>query len=495
MISLNLDRNKSIQNQILSYFREKIFSGHFAPGEKLPTVRQLSYALSVSPLTINRAYKKLQNEGLIVINQGSGTYVRILSKSPNTATKCIKTNYDWMLSVDDNLRRTQFANEFSVENTSRGYNMFTSLLKGNDYPYEDIKKLLIKIVECDPDVLFKYSPVSGDMSTRKAVASYLRRYGNLDAKSTDIIMTSGSQQALNMIARTFVSSSDTVLMETPTFPGAIDAFQNQGCNILSVPLENDGINLDILEKLVAKHKPKLIYLTPDINNPTGIVTSNDKREIIIDIARTNQMIIIEDDPWGEYTFDPVNYTLIKHLDYSGHVIYIKGFSKLVGPGFRMGAIYANGTILNRLITAKANSDLGSPLLTQRLLSEILSSGLLEAHLPKIRTIIKNKLLIATRSLSKNAPDYLSWSVPDGGINLWLSLPSHLNTDTFLKEYCHPNDLTFLSGRLCYPNEPEYSMCRLSYSSLTMDEIDRSIKLFCNLLGQYYNDFENHDRCQ
>jgi DNA-binding transcriptional MocR family regulator len=161
----------------------------------------------------------------------------------------------------------------------------------------------------------------------------------------------------------------------------------------------------------------------------------------------------------------------------------------------MGAIYANGTILNRLITAKANSDLGSPLLTQRLLSEILSSGLLEAHLPKIRTIIKNKLLIATRSLSKNAPDYLSWSVPDGGINLWLSLPSHLNTDTFLKEYCHPNDLTFLSGRLCYPNEPEYSMCRLSYSSLTMDEIDRSIKLFCNLLGQYYNDFENHDRCQ
>jgi|LGOV01.1.fsa_nt_gb DNA-binding transcriptional MocR family regulator len=491
MTSLQINRKYNIQNQIVSYFREEILSKKIADGTKLPTVRLLSQELSVSPLTVTRAYKKLESEGLVNVLQGSGTFANLLQSDVTCNEFENSQNYDWMLLIDDNLKRTQFANEFSIEQLSRGYNMFTSVLNSNDYPYEDVKKLLAKVVKDDPVMLFKYSPVCGDDYTRKIVSSYLRKYGDLNVRASNLIMTSGSQQALHMIARTFVKYDDIVLMETPTFPGAIDAFQNQGCKIISVPIEQDGINIEYFEMLVKKHKPKLLYITPNISNPSGIITSNEKRKHILEIANQNQLLIIEDDPWGEFAFDSNKFKLLKSFDLNGNVILVKGFSKLIGPGLRMGAIYANGTIFNRLITAKANSDLGSPLLTQRLLSEIIVSGVLSNFQKEMQILIDKKLTMLMQSLKKYAPKYLKWITPDGGINIWLELPANLNTDTFLKEYCHPNDITFLSGRLCYPNEPLYNMCRLSFASLELNEIDHVIQLFCKLLKEYYTDTLNN----
>ena len=475
MTSLKIDRNLNIQNQIISYFRDEILSKKIKDKEKLPTVRSMAKELSVSPLTITRAYKKLESEGLIVIAQGSGTYVNIPQHDKKKSDEATVQKHDWMLLIDDNLRRTQFANEFSIEQLSRGYNMFTSVLHTSDYPCEDMKRIISGVVENNPGILFKYSPVCGDNHTRRIVAKYLRSYGDFDAKATNLIMTSGSQQALHMISRTFINNEDIVLMETPTFPGAIDSFQNQGCKILSVPVEKDGINIEYFEMLVEKHKPKLFYITPNISNPTGIITSNDKRESIIEIASKHHMLIVEDDPWGEFAYDSNKFRLLKSFDYKGNVILVKGFSKLVGPGLRMGAIYAEGTVFNRLITAKANSDLGSPLLTQRIFSEMIESGVFEKFQKNIQPLIEKKYNKMMESLIEYAPKYLKWIKPDGGINIWLELPENLNADTFLTEYCHPNDITFLTGRLCYPNEPLYNVCRLCYTALEVNYIEKVMK--------------------
>ncbi|MBN2898687.1 MAG: PLP-dependent aminotransferase family protein [Clostridia bacterium] len=488
-----LDKKQGVQKQIMAYFREKILTGALEQGERLPTVRTLAGHLSVSPLTVTRAYKKLEVEGLIKTVQGSGTFVKSRGESEQISHDDGLENFDWMLSVGDNLRRTQFASEFSVESLSKGYNMFTSLFRGEDYPYERISELLQKVVREDHELLFRYSPVNGDHLTRKTIASYLREKGLIKVKAGDIIVTSGSQQALNIIARTFVSANDVVLMETPTFPGAIDSFQNQGCDIRSIPLEKEGMNIEILEGMVKKLKPKLIYLTPNLNNPTGILTSIEKRRMILDIARKNNTIIIEDDPWCELVSQSGAPALLKALDTDGHVIFVKGFSKLIGPGFRVGAIYAQGTILNRLTTAKANADLGSPLLTQRLLAEVISSGLLRETAAKLQKVSQERLDIAERALRKHAPEYLKWIRPDGGMNLWFILPRHLNADVFLKTYCHPNNLSFLSGRLCYPNEPEYNTCRVSDSALKTSEVESAIRLFCDLLRSYCKDDEGDQK--
>ncbi|MBS7525257.1 PLP-dependent aminotransferase family protein [Fusibacter paucivorans] len=490
-MKITVSKGKGVQNEIVAYYREQILSEQFQKGEKLPTVRALALALSVSPLTVTRAYKKLADEQLVDIVQGSGTYVSMMSISENSSENRRVNCYDWMLTIDDNLRRTQFAAEFSVEHLTKGYNMFTSLMHWEDYPHQQIRRVLEKIVRENPDILFQYSPVSGDNLTRRAVANYLQRMGNLQIKASDVMMTSGSQQALNMIARTFIKPGDTVLMETPTFPGAIDAFQNQGCTICAIPMETDGIDINLFEQIVEKHHPKMLYLTPNLNNPTGIVTSAAKREIILETARNAHMIIVEDDPWCELMDRRHSVGLLKSYDHDGHVILVKGFSKLVGPGFRVGAVIAQGTIYNRLVAAKANADLGSPLLTQRLLAEIVSTGLLEQTTEKLRTLIKEKWALVYKTLQNDAPDYLKWQLPDGGVNLWLSLPTYLNTDIFLKSYCHPHNLTFLTGRLCYPNEPLYNQCRMSFSALRKHEIEPAVKLFCTLLKDYHCDY-SHD---
>lgn len=485
-----LNRNQGIQAQIAGYFREEILTRALKMGSKLPTVRVLSEELSVSPLTVSRAYKKLEREGLIETVQGSGTYVCLERETDNGDMRNSFGSFDWMLSIEDNLRRTQFISAFSVENLSKGYNMFTSLFRSADYPYEKIKALLESIVANDHELLFKYSPVNGDHLTRKIIASYLNGLGLDEAKSSDIIMTSGSQQALNIIARTFINENDSVLVETPTFPGAIDAFQNQGCVIHSIPLEKDGINIDLLEEMVNKHKPKILYLTPNLNNPTGVITSNIKKQEILEIAKANNMMIIEDDPWCELIPDGHANRLMKSYDEDGHVIFVKGFSKIIGPGFRVGAIYAQGTILNRLTTAKANADLGSPLMNQRLLSEIIASGLLNKSVEALRRVSLERLSIVEKTLAKHAPDYLKWIRPDGGINLWMILPSGFKVDRLLEGYCHPNDLTFLSGRLCYPNEPDYNTFRLSYSALKTADVEPAIKLLCEMVRAYHDDLSS-----
>ncbi|MDK2866986.1 MAG: hypothetical protein PWP38_1301, partial [Clostridiales bacterium] len=476
------------QNEIVAYYRERILSEQFEQGEKLPTVRSLASALSVSPLTVTRAYNKLADEQLVRIVQGSGTFVMTSPVHEHVNRDSQANRYDWMLTIDDNLRRTQFAAAFSVEHLTKGYNMFTSLMYWEEYPYRQIRQLLDKIVEEHPEILFQYSPVSGDTIAKRAVADYLQHRGNFKVRGAEVMITSGSQQALNIIARTFIKPGDTVLMETPTFPGAIDAFQNQGCTICSIPMEADGIDITLLEQAVEKHRPKLLYLTPNLNNPTGIVTSDTKREMILDVAKNAQMLIVEDDPWSELIDRRQPFKLLKAYDPDGHVILVKGFSKLVGPGFRVGAVIAQGTVLNRLITAKANADLGSPLLTQRLLAEIVATGLLEQTAEKLKVTIKEKQALLMKTLQSDAPEYLKWQMPDGGVNLWLTLPAYLNTDTFLKAYCHPNNLTMLTGRLCYPNEPMYNQCRMSFSALKKNEIEPAVKLFCQLLKNYHSDY-------
>lgn len=487
MMKIKLDRKKGIQKQIVSFYREQILTNSLEAESKLPTVRALGTELSVAPLTVTRAYKKLGQAGLVSIVQGSGTYVKRSSMAKSEHKDKGVRAYDWMLSIDDNLQRTQFATEFSTEHLSRGYNMFTSLLRGEDYPLEAIKKLLKKVVVDDPELLFKYSPVNGDHLTRRTIASYLKEIGHLEAKGSEIIVTSGSQQALDLIARTFVKAEDTVLMETPTFPGAIDTFLNQGCDIHAIPIEAGGINIDYLEEMIRKYSPKMLYLTPNINNPTGVITPNEKREMIVQICKTNNIMVIEDDPWSEFIEDKHAINLLKSYDEDGHVILVKGFSKLIGPGFRIGAIYTHGSILNRLITAKSSADLGSPLLTQRLLSEIISSGLLKETIRELKGLINEKLKCTVKALIHYGPGYLEWLHPDNGINIWVSLPEHLNADVFLKEYCHPNNLSFLTGRLCYPDEAVYNRCRMSFAALKITEIDEAIKLFCRLLEDYYSD--------
>lgn len=216
----------------------------------------------------------------------------------------------------------------------------------------------------NPKVLSQYGEIQGDKALRQARVEYLQRM-DLTTSPDNILVTSGSQQGIDLIARTFVGPGDVVVMEAPTYPGAIDVFRGRGATILTVPVDSDGMRVDLLQHLCDKYKPKIIYTVPPFHNPTGAVMTTKRRRQVLEIASSTQCIVIEDDPCSEIYFERKPPASMKSMDQDGHVIYLKGLSKILAPGCRIGILAASGSIFKRLIAAKANTDLESPLLTQK----------------------------------------------------------------------------------------------------------------------------------
>jgi len=488
-MKLNINKNESrtISKQISEQIRDKIYSGTIIQGSKLPSIRELSKSIGVSPLTIIRAYNRLAYENLIEKVPYKGSFVKIEDKilKPDEIIP-YKDKYQWQLTLDDYIERSQFSSQFSTEHEIKGFNMFAAILNNDLIPSKVICNDLNTILDIEPDLLSKYSPIAGDISLRRGICKYLEEY-NLNVLPHEMIITNGAQQGLSIIADTFVGLGDVVFMETPTFPGAIDVFKNRGSKIISLPMDENGIKVDILEKLCEKYNPKIIYLTPNFNNPLGYLMSYDRRIELLETAELYNFIIVEDDPWGEFSFEDRSCYSIKSLDKTGHVIYVKGFSKVIGPGFRIAALIANGSILTRLISSKANADLGSPLLSQKIVSNFINSGKLFIHVNEVRKVLCRRKDLAINLLKQFCPKEVTWIEPRGGMNIWITFPDKFNTENLLYNYAHNEKISFLLGRLCYPNEPQYNHLRISFSYLSEEDLKTAIRQLSIIMQKFIDD--------
>ncbi len=236
------------------------------------------------------------------------------------------------------------------------------------------------------------------------------------------------------------------------------------------------MRVDLLHNLCDTYNPKIIYTVPTFHNPTGAVMPTKRRRQILEIARSTQCLVIEDDPCSEIYFERKPPASIKSLDKDGHVIYLKGLSKILAPGCRIGILAASGSIFKRLLAAKANADLGSPLLTQK---AIIPKRMMD-HLKKLRTALKIRRDLVMEILTQHSPKEVTWFIPKGGLNIWLTLPSWIDTDHFLIEVKN-EQITFLPGSACYPTEQENHHLRLSYSYMNEQQLTQGVSTICNLL--------------
>jgi DNA-binding transcriptional MocR family regulator len=205
-----------------------------------------------------------------------------------------------------------------------------------------------------------------------------------------------------------------------------------------------------------------------------------RRRQILEIAKSTQCLVIEDDPCSEIYFDRKPPASMKSLDKDGHVIYLKGLSKILAPGCRIGILAATGSIFKRLLAAKANTDLGSPLLTQKAIIPFITSKRMMDHLKKLRTALKIRRDLVLEILSQHSPEEVSWFIPKGGLNLWLTLPSWINTDNLLIE-AKKEQITFLPGSACYPTEQENHHLRISFSYMNEQQLEQGVTTICNIL--------------
>ncbi|MEC1753873.1 MocR-like pyridoxine biosynthesis transcription factor PdxR [Bacillus mojavensis] len=472
-IDIQRNRGESLSKQIYQSIVDRIRSGLLEEGSKLPSVRSLSKQLEVSLVTAVKAYKQLEQDGFATSIQGKGTFVK--AKISEKKKVEAMPSYDWQLSLQDYLPRSQFSRyHIAPQKVHLSSSMIDPKLLPNRYFEHEVQQVLSE----NPELLSIYGNVQGDNQLRSEMSAYLKRSG-VTSTPENILVTSGLQQSIDLVARTFIGPGDVVVMEAPTYPGAIDIFRGRGATILTVPVDKDGMRIDILQNVCEKHKPKVIFTIPTFHNPTGFVMSLKRRKQLLDIAGSIHSIIVEDDPCSEIYFEKKPPVTLKSMDQFGNVIYLRGLSKTIAPSCRIGILTASGSIFNRLLAAKANADLGSPLLTQKAILPLINSKRMIDHSKKLRTALKIRRDLVLDLLTSLSPEGVSWTIPEGGLNLWISLPSWINSHLLLSE-AKKQQITFLPGSACYPAGQENNHLRISYSYINEELLIHGITTLCNI---------------
>lgn len=482
---IDLDRHsgRTLTEQIRTAIIDRIQSGLLQEGEKLPSVRSFSSQLEVSQMTVFHAYELLELDGMIERVHGKGTFVRSQSaRLPFHDQRSAKPSMDWQNRVADYLPRVQYWRMMMQTPLLDVAKLTMAALHDSLIPADWISRQLAHYAQEDHTLLTEYGPIQGDSKLREAVLPYFREK-SINVTANEIMILNGSQQGIDLVASTFIGPGDCVVLEEPVYPCTIDVFRKRGATIYTVPIDDEGMCVDQLASLCDTRPPKLIYTNPTYQNPTGTVMSARRRAQLLELAQSYHSIILEDDATSDLYFGDPPPPPIKSLDKYGHVIYLKGISKMISPGCRIGFLIADGTFIARLIGAKGISDLGTPLITQKALLPFFMTSQLKKHLPFLREKLKQRRNLVLRNLHKLAPAGVNWSKPDGGLSIWVTLPATMNAEE-LHTYAMKEGISFLPGHVCFPVQQQYHHFRICFSYLDEPLLEQAVTTLCRVLREF-----------
>jgi DNA-binding transcriptional MocR family regulator len=480
MMLISFDRNKKepIYIQIAQDIKDKILSAEFSYNIKLPSIRELAKDLEVSHMTVVKAYKILEKNKIVVKIRGKGIFVNYNTLSPNNHSEILSA---WYSSIEDYQPRALTLSLLKNTLKKVKYNMSLSMLNSN--MFLDVKKIFLEIINNQSEALMFYTEPSGDLSLKNSFIDYLSKYRGIETDIKNIIIVSGTQQGINLLASIFTSSKDLVMIESPTYTGAIDAFKNSGATIKPLPIHNNKLSINKLIMQCDKEVPKFIYLTPNYSNPSGYCLTKKERLELLEIAESFDFYIIEDDPWGELQTENTPSYPIKSYDKSDRVIYLKGISKILGAGYRVCAFLASENIISAMTRAKACADLGTALLPQRVVSEILKGPLIDNHIKKIEKFIKKRIHFTAQFFCDHLDSKVKYNIPKGGFNFWIILPEEVNTANILFEDAYNKGITFLPGAICYPSDLHHNEIRISITYLNDKDYEDALIELCKIINK------------
>ncbi|OMC72894.1 GntR family transcriptional regulator [Paenibacillus odorifer] len=472
-IDLNRSGSKTLPHQISETLSQRISSGLLQQGVRLPSVRSLAITLNVSQVTVSKAYDMLEKRGLIYCRQGKGCFVADPTHNRRQEEGC------WQDLYDDYLPRAQLWRNFDVSEVK--YPFHLAAIHSELLPLQDIGDTYASLVKEQPELMATYGNFQGDLELRNVMREHLKSRG-VSLTSSDLMITSGTQQGIDLVARTFVGPGDTVYLEAPSYTGAIDVFAGRGAEMIFVPTDSEGMRVDVLTKMCDQRPPKLIYTIPTFQNPSGVTMSITRRQRLLELARSYRCLIVEDDPFSDLYFHAPPPRAIKSMDPDGHVVYMKSFSKVLAPGCRIACVAAEGNILSRLIAAKSASDLGSPLLTQKAVLPFIAEKY-DAYAAQLRITLRGRMEKAAKLLKLYAPPGVNYILPEGGLNLWLELPPSPDIAS-LHDLAEQESISFLPGDVCYSAETPSRHIRLCYSQMKELEMEEGLQRFLRLLGRF-----------
>jgi len=358
------------------------------------------------------------------------------------------------------------------------------------FPYEEFSSIAGELLSgSDPNVL-QYGPTRGHKALLEVLPEVLRGRG-VSATADELLVTTGSQQGLDLVGRALLDPGDVVLVELPSYTGAIAAFRNTLATLVGVRQEADGIDLDDLERAVTRERTvgrrvRFLYVVPNFQNPTGLLIGLEKRRRLLEWASRRDLLIVEDDPYGALFFEDsatsADTRPIKADDTEGRVIYLSSFSKTLAPGFRVAWITAPAPIVAKLETLKQTADLLTPGLDQRMVYEAYRRGVLDSRLPTLRRIYQRKRSVMQQAITRELGDLVKWPEPRGGFFLWASLPSHVNADHML-ERAIGHKVIYVAGSAFFVNGTGSNLMRLSFSLPTEERIVEGVSRLAALVRE------------
>jgi 2-aminoadipate transaminase len=350
------------------------------------------------------------------------------------------------------------------------------------FPWDELAVLASELLRSREAAVLQYGPTRGYAPLIDSVVGILESRG-ITASRDEVMITSGSQQGLDLTARVLVDPGDVVLVELPTFTGGIAAFRNAQAELVGVEQQDDGIDPEALDaawqrETRAGKRVKLLYLIPNFQNPTGVLLGRGKRRHLLDWAERRDVVIVEDDPYGGLYFEDVaseaDTRPIRADDRADRVLYLSTFSKTLAPGFRVGWIVGPAVLLDRLETAKQSVDLTSGIFDQRIAQEAVRIGLLDRLAPALRARYRLKRDVMEAAIRSEIGNRLTWRVPRGGFFLWATLPPGI-TDHQLLERALERQVVFVVGSAFHVNGSGHDTIRLSFSEPAPERIEEGIR--------------------
>lgn len=348
------------------------------------------------------------------------------------------------------------------------------------FPIDKISKISKEIFDDDPLLALKYGVTEGYAPLRDILKSELEKKGEFDPERDDVIITTGAQQANALIAKVLLDPNDIIACESPSFIGSLNAFRSFNAKLVGVTMEDDGVNIDELEAVFKNEKTKMFYIISNFQNPTGLTTSFEKRKAIYELAAKYNVVVLEDDPYGDLRFEGESIPSIKSMDKDGVVAYSRTFSKILAPGIRVGYICGPKEIINKMTVCKQVDDVHSTMWSQILAYRFLKEYDLNEHLKMLRPIYKRKCKIMLDEIENNFSSKITCTKPQGGLFIWCTLPDGCDMNAFCKRAVAEYKVAVVPGNAFLIDESASTTSfRMNFSTPT----DKQLVEGCEKIGK------------
>jgi len=462
--------DRPIYRQLADSIERLIRAGLLAQGEKLPATRELAGQLRLNRTTVAAAYAALEAAGLVKGHVGRGSFVAV------SGGKLEGNGFDWSSAL--------FPQESGIPSSQQEIviNFASSRPAQDEFPLAEFRRLAKEVIEGEQaaEVLQLGSPY-GYAPLRRHLLSEASAEGTVRA-GDDLIVTSGCQQGLDLLSRIFPLRERGVALEDPVYHGLLRVFSQEGSQLLPIGVGPSGIDLDALGHTLERRRPLLVMVTPSFQNPTGTTMPLENRKRLIELARRHGTLLVENDIYSQLRYKGRAVPSLKELDDTGHTILLRSFSKVSFPGLRVGWVIGPRPLIARLAEAKQVSDLHSDQLAQAILLRFVQSGELARHVERTRRRGAERLLAVERACEEFLPEGASWTRPEGGMSLWVDLPTPLSAEKVLARV-QERGVDFLPGRHFSERSRHERGLRISFGGLSPEQIRHGIQIIGEAVRQ------------